>query len=101
MWPRPAYAMIGLLDRHAHIRGGTLLGAGCARFVVGEAHIGDLRVELEQALAQAQMQRVNGPCPVAVAECTPSCARRVTVAVLTALCGALWPGLRYFSTPVW
>ena len=52
--------MVAPFDQHADVGGGALVGIEDADFVVGEADVGDLRVELAQALAQADVQGVEG-----------------------------------------
>src|ERR1019366_10042553 len=47
-------------DEHAHVGGGALVGIQDADLIVGQANVGDLRIELGQALAQADVQRVEG-----------------------------------------
>ena len=55
----PAAAVVAPLDQHAHFGGGAFVGIEHADFVVGQADVGDLRVELREALAQADVQGVE------------------------------------------
>ena len=74
--------MVGPFDQHSHLGRRALLRFQHADFVVGEADVGDAGIQRGQTLAEAQVERVTGPCPEAVAECTPSCALILTVPVV-------------------
>ena len=55
--------MVAPFDQDADVGGGALVGIEDADFVVGQADVGDLRVELGEALAQADVQGVEGAVP--------------------------------------
>src|ERR1035437_3660981 len=56
----PTAAVVGPFDEDADIGGGTFVGIEDADFVIGQADVGDLRIELGKALAQADVQGVEG-----------------------------------------
>ena len=56
----PALAVIRPFDEHAHFGGGALARLQHAHFVVGQAHVGHLRIDRRQTLAQAHVQSVEG-----------------------------------------
>ena len=56
----PAAAVVAPFDQDADVGGGAFVGIEDADFVVGQADVGDLRVELGEALAQADVEGVEG-----------------------------------------
>src|ERR1035438_1195424 len=56
----PTAAVVAPLDEDADIGGGALAGIEDADFVIGEADVGDLRIEPGKALAQADVEGVEG-----------------------------------------
>src|SRR4029077_8862688 len=52
----PAFAVVAPLDEHADVGGSALAGIEHAHLVIGQTHVGDLRVELREALAEAEVQ---------------------------------------------
>src|ERR1035441_2965980 len=56
----PTAAVVAPLDEDADIGGGAFAGIEDADFVIGEADVGDLRIEPGKALAQADVQGVEG-----------------------------------------
>src|SRR5512133_1869538 len=56
----PTAAMGAPLDQHADVGGGAFVGVEDADLVIGQAHVGDLRIELGEAVAQADVERVEG-----------------------------------------
>src|ERR1017187_6106712 len=59
----PTAAVVAPLDEDADIGGRAFAGIEDADFVIGEADVGDLRIEPGKALAQADVQGVEGAVP--------------------------------------
>src|ERR1035438_1901081 len=56
----PTAAVVAPLDEDADIGGGAFAGIEDADFVIGEADVGNLRIEPGKALAQAEVEGVEG-----------------------------------------
>src|ERR1035438_4433464 len=56
----PTATVVAPFDEDANIGGGAFAGIEDADFVIGEADVGDLRIEPGKALAQADVQGVEG-----------------------------------------
>src|ERR1035437_1914710 len=56
----PTAAVVAPFDEDADISGGAFVGIENADFVIGQADVGDLRIELGKALAQADVEGVEG-----------------------------------------
>src|ERR1019366_4441179 len=59
----PTTAVVAPLDEDADIGGGAFAGIEDADFVICEADVGDLRIEPGEALAQADVEGVEGAVP--------------------------------------
>src|ERR1039457_7390620 len=59
----PTAAVVAPLDEDTDMGGGAFAGIEDAGFVIGEADVGDLRIEPGKALAQADVQGVEGAVP--------------------------------------